>query len=239
MLLGFQIFRTLSQSSFFPPVTLGVVAVNIAAFLRPEFSGRYRYRWIWPSIEEICINAGSVWYYKEWKRLILSPFFHLDEWHIYYNMASFLWKGISLEAHFGSGYFLYVILVFSVLSNITYCGIQYILSEFYLDTSYVWQCAAGFSGVIFALKVVTTYGMPPHTSYIMGFIPIPSRHAAWAELILISILVPRASFVGHLAGILVGVAYVKGPLKAIMDIPIAIISKCKHLASFIGILIYL
>ena len=34
---------------------------------------------------------------KHWSRLLLSPFFHLDDWHIYYNMASFLWKGISLS----------------------------------------------------------------------------------------------------------------------------------------------
>ena len=28
---------------------------------------------------------------------------------------------------------------------------------------YMWHCGAGFSGVIFALKVVTTYGVPRRT----------------------------------------------------------------------------
>ena len=82
------------------------------------------------------------------------------------------------------------------------------------------SCAVGFSGVIFALKVVTTHLQPPGRSYVMGIpIPIPSRLACWAELVLISVLVPNASFIGHLAGILVGLAFVWGPLKAVMDVP--------------------
>lgn len=47
---------------------------------------------------------------------------------------------------------------------------------------------------------------------------MPSRWACWIELVVIQLIVPRASFTGHLAGILVGLAYVKGPLKSIMDI---------------------
>ena len=136
-----------------------------------------------------------------------------------YNMASFLWKGISFERHYGSGYFLYIVVIFSVLSS-TVCGLQFTLTEFFDQASYMWQCAAGFSGVIFALKVITTYGMPHRTVYIMGMIPVPSWHAVWVELDLIFVLVPRASFVGHLVGILVGLAYVMGPLKAVMDFPI-------------------
>ena len=72
-------------------------------------------------------------------------------------------------------------------------------------------------GVIFALKILTTHYTPAGMQYVMGF-PIPSRYACWAELVLIQLLVPRASFTGHLAGILVGLAFVKGPLKNILDI---------------------
>src|SRR5689334_12289551 len=38
----------------------------------------------------------------------------------------------------------------------------------------------------------------------MGMIPVPSRHVYWAELLLISIISPNASFLGHLSGILAG-----------------------------------
>jgi len=37
--------------------------------------------------------------------------------------------------------------------------------------------------------------------------------------IFFQVLIPNASFSGHLAGILVGLAYVKGPLKAIIEWP--------------------
>ena len=224
-LLAFQVLRALSGGNELFPVTLALIIGNVAAFIQPSFGGQRYSRYSsanfkWPDIEDICISAGDVWYKHQWKRLVLSPFFHLDEWHIYYNTISLLWKGISLERHFGSAYFLYMTSVFSVLTGVVYCGLQFLLSEYFGSSSYVWQCAAGFSGVLFAFKVVTTYGMPQHTVYIMGFIPIPSRHATWAELILIHVLVPRSSFTGHLAGILVGLLYVKGPLKLIMDLPL-------------------
>ena len=139
-------------------------------------------------MDQVCISAERIKYNKQLNKLLLSPFFHLDDWHIY-NMASFLWKGMSFERHYGSGYFLYMVAVFSVLSN-TVCGLQFALTEFFDQASYMWQCAAGFSGVIFALKVVTTYGMPCRTVYIMGVIPVPSRHAVWVELDLIVVMVP-------------------------------------------------
>ena len=223
LLLLFQVLRAMTGGNELFPVTLALIIGNVAAYVQPSFGGR-RPLWNWPRIEDVCISAGDVWYKQQWKRVVLSPFFHLDEWHIYYNMASLLWKGISLERYFGSGYFLYMTAVFSMLTGVVYCGLQFAISEYLGDPSYTWQCAAGFSGVLFAFKVVTTYGMPQHTMYIMGFIPVPSRHAAWAELILISLLVPRASFVGHLAGILVGTLYVKGPLKFIMSLPLSAIT---------------
>ena len=48
-------------------------------------------------------------------------------------------------------------------------------------------------------------------------INFPTRYAVWIELLIIHILVPRSSFVGHLAGILVGLAYVSGPLEVVVD----------------------
>jgi len=51
----------------------------------------------------------------------------------------------------------------------------------------------------------------------MGF-PIWSKYAVWAELVLIQLISPNASFVGHLAGILVGLAYIHGPLKYLVEL---------------------
>uniref|UniRef100_A0A3Q3EAA7 Rhomboid domain containing 1 n=1 Tax=Labrus bergylta TaxID=56723 RepID=A0A3Q3EAA7_9LABR len=72
-----------------------------------------------------------------------------------------------------------------------------------------------FQGVLFALKVLNNHYNPGGVTYVMGF-PVSNQYASWAELVLIHITSPGTSFVGHLAGILVGLLYTAGPLKAIM-----------------------
>lgn len=71
-------------------------------------------------------------------------------------------------------------------------------------------------GVLFALKVITTAETPSGTAYIMGM-PVPSKYAAWAELLAIHLLVPNASFMGHLAGILAGCLYTSTFVGSLID----------------------
>ncbi|GFN75775.1 rhomboid-related protein [Plakobranchus ocellatus] len=139
--------------------------------------------------------------------------------HLYFNMVSLLYKGTFLERKFGTPYYVYLTTVFTALTGATYVGLGALLSETLQEESYLTSCAVGFSGVLFAMKVLTTYYSPSNRRYYaLGFIPVPSKYIFWAELILIQMIAPNASFVGHLAGILVGLAYVKGPLKFFMDI---------------------
>ena len=167
----------------------------------------------------VCLSAQAVLKWREYERLVLSAFEHADDLHLYYNMLSFLSKGRTLERHFGSPYFAYLLSVFTVLTSATYVGLEVLLSELLHDKQHYKTCAIGFSGVIFALKVLTTsYWESGHRRY-FG-IRVPGKYAVWVELIAIQLMVPNTSFVGHLAGILVGVAYTQGPLKFIMDLPI-------------------
>ena len=62
------------------------------------------------------------------------------------------------------------------------------------------QCAIGFSGVLFALKVLVN-----DNDGDFGLFSVPKKMAIWAELLIIQILVPNASFICHLAGILSGI----------------------------------
>lgn len=211
----YQLFNVISRSNDYFPVTLGVLALNLAAYFQPGVIS-------WPSLQQACISVQGLWFQKQWKRLLFSPFFHSSDFHLYYNMASFIWKAITLEKHFGTPYFLYMISVFSVGTGALYIGINYMLAELLDQWSYIQSCAVGFSAVVFALKVVTTHMQPAGMTRVMGVLPVPMRLACWVELILISVLFPNVSFVGHLAGILVGLAFVSGPLKKIMDIPLSL-----------------
>ncbi|XP_019359181.1 PREDICTED: rhomboid-related protein 4 [Gavialis gangeticus] len=187
-----------------PPVTLGTVVLNIFLFLNP----------LKPLIKA-CISVEEGYYQKDWQRLLLAPIHHADDWHLYFNMVSMLWKGIMLERKLGSIWFAYIISTFSVLIGVVYMVLEFALGEFMNDPSYNLNCAVGFSGVLFALKVLNNHYNPGRVSNVMG-IPVSSKYACWLELVAIHLCSPGTSFAGHLAGILVGLMYTMGPLKMIM-----------------------
>jgi len=210
LLLVSQLFL---QNQYIPPVTLWTILTQLAIFL--GFIPALTFQ----NIHSVCLSPIQILRHWEWQRIIFSPFVHADDMHLYYNMVSFLWKGRRLEQRFGAKYFAFLLAVFSVLTSLVMIGVSVTLEEVlnFRDLHLMGQCAVGFSGVIFALKVLSTEYFPTADSMIFGLFPIPSRYVCWAELALIQILVPNASFIGHLSGILVGLLYTKGPLKMIMD----------------------
>ncbi|BBG93730.1 RHOMBOID-like protein 14 [Prunus dulcis] len=122
------------------------------------------------------------------KRFFLSPFYHVGESHLVYNMLSLLWKGIQLENSMDSAEFASMVAVLLGMSQ----GISLLISKsllafFDYEWAYYTEYSVGFSGVLFAMKVVLN--SQTENSYVYG-IPIPSRYAAWAELALVQFLVP-------------------------------------------------
>ncbi|KAA0702213.1 Rhomboid-related protein 4 [Triplophysa tibetana] len=202
LLLAAQVFRLGLDN--IPPVTLATLGLNVYLFIFPL-----------KPLLQTCLSVREAYWYRDWYRLLLSPFHHVDDMHLYFNMASLLWKGINLERKLGGPWFAYLLSVFSVLTGLAYLLLEVGLTHVTKDSSYSLQCAVGFSGVLFGLKVVNNHYHPGSTAYIMG-LPVSSRYACWVELILIHIMNPGTSFVGHLAGILVGLLYTKGPLKCLM-----------------------
>nr|XP_057936096.1 rhomboid-related protein 4 [Doryrhamphus excisus] len=187
-----------------PPVTLGVLGLNVYLFLFPA-----------APLMQACVSVKQAYLLKDWRRLLLSPVHHADDMHLYFNMVSFLMKGIRLERRLGSVWFSYVLSVFSLLIGVVYVGLEAALTELTQDQSYSNACAVGFSGVIFALKVLSNHYYPGGVTYVMGF-PVSNRYASWVELVLIHITAPGTSLIGHLSGILVGLLYTSGPLKKVM-----------------------
>ena len=204
LLLGAQIMQI--GTDRIPPVTLATVILNAVIYMRllPFL----------PSVYGACTSNVNVLRDKQWQRLLLSSFYHLDDMHLYFNMVSFIWKGLILERTLKSRKFLIIIAIFSVLTQLVMLGLNQAFAEMFTNDQYKYTCAAGFSAVIFALKVLTTSSSNDNVS-VMGLpIGVPSKYACWVELILIQFLVPNASFTGHLAGILVGLLYTHGPFLA-------------------------
>ncbi|XP_054404588.1 rhomboid-related protein 4 isoform X3 [Pongo pygmaeus] len=188
-----------------PPVTLATLALNIWFFLNPQ-----------KPLYSSCLSVEKCYQQRDWQRLLLSPLHHADDWHLYFNMASMLWKGINLERRLGSRWFAYVITTFSVLTGVVYLLLQFAVAEFMDEPDFKRSCAVGFSGVLFALKVLNNHYCPGGFVNILGF-PVPNRFACWVELVAIHLFSLGTSFAGHLAGILVGLMYTQGPLKKIME----------------------
>ena len=146
----------------------------------------------------------------DFKRLWLSAFYHVDETHLVYNMVSLMWKGAQLETTMGSQKFAGMIAVLLGLSHGLVVATSSLLT-FLSDSpeTFYSECSVGFSGVLFALKVVLNYNSPSHTN-VYGIL-VPSRYAAWVELLVIQMFVPGTSFLGHLCGILAGLIYMNAP----------------------------
>nr|GMC74095.1 rhomboid-like protein 14, mitochondrial [Ipomoea batatas] len=184
-----------------PPVTAGLVAANTIIYLRPNFLDH-----IIPYIDEVWFNPHLVLKYKDLKRFFLSAFYHINESHLVYNMLSLLWKGIQLERSMGSAKFASMVAALVPMSQgITLLLAKFLVLFFDYDSPYYKEYAVGFSGVLFAMKVVLNAQSGDYT-YVHGLM-VPARYAAWAELILIQMFVPSVSFLGHLGGILAGLVY--------------------------------
>ncbi|KAJ8256897.1 hypothetical protein COCON_G00190490 [Conger conger] len=203
LLLASQVFQMGTDN--IPPVTLAALGLNVYLFLFPL-----------APLMRACVSVQTCWG-GDWRRLLLAPLHHADDWHLYYNMVSLLWKGSRLERRLGGPWFAYLLSVFSLLTGVVYLLLEKGLAELTNDPSYNMQCAVGFSGVLFGLKVVNSHQFPGGVTNVMGF-PVANSYACWAELILIHVMSPGTSFVGHLAGILVGLLYTKGPLMSVMKV---------------------
>lgn len=165
----------------------------------------------------------------------MSPLEHNDDWHLYYNMVSFLWKGRELESRMGSIRYFTVLISFIVLTSCCYLGLNLFFFKLTHDEWHLKSCAVGFSGnrckliyvldnvkllrlgVIFALKVLTTHYLSPSNKQSFMGISVSTKYTYWVELIIIQMVSPNASIIGHLSGILVGLMYIAGPLQSLAN----------------------
>ena len=130
-------------------------------------------------------------------------------------MASLLWKGSILEPRMGTPKFAALIAELAITSSCMYILLALGAAIFGIARGPLYSCAVGFSGVLFGLKVL----LNAHSSGwsdVAGF-QLPTRYAAWAELIVVQFLSPNVSFLGHFCGILAGLLHVYGTSKVVQE----------------------
>ena len=218
-----------------PPVTLAVLAANCALFYGPQlgldvppncetFVVRCRpcmhsrlvltAKCLLPA-DAVCLSARAVVDGGEWHRLLWAPFLHASDMHLYYNMASWLWKGRQLELGLGTERFARMVLILFAATHLLMVAAAMALVDV-LPSAYA-QCAVGFSGVLFAVKVVLQRLGPGDSAHVFGM-RLPLQWASWAELAIIQVIYPQASWFGHACGILAGLAFCEGWFDALMRV---------------------
>jgi len=191
VIMGMRLFQQVNNIEDKPPVTLAVMAANILV----KFQTNYL----------IPFNPLHIVYNRDLESFLLSPFFHIDERHLLYNMTSFLYKGYHLERQVGPEVFALILGSLLIASQGIFLALSFLAEELTHD-NYTNVNTVGFSGVVFALKVLVNSELfmdPNQMTQFFGF-QFRLKQLVWVELIFAQMLNPGASFLGHLAGILAG-----------------------------------
>lgn len=140
-------------------------------------------------------------------RIITSAFSHISVVHLVFNMSA-LWSLGAVEklGHIGLGvaYYLHYSLLLIVLSGLLVLGSYHVLINRFKIDYFRRVTAVGYSCVVFGWMTILAVKQPSSKLNIFGFLSLPISFAPFESLIFTSIIVPQASFLGHLSGIIVG-----------------------------------
>ncbi|XP_010526188.1 PREDICTED: RHOMBOID-like protein 13 [Tarenaya hassleriana] len=142
-------------------------------------------------------------------RIITSAFSHISVLHLVFNMSALWSLGVVEQlghAGLGAGYYLHYTLVLIVLSGVLVLGIYHLLIVRFKVDYFRRVTAVGYSCVVFGWMTILSVKQPSSKLDLFGFLSLPISFAPFESLVFTSIIVPQASFLGHLSGILVGYA---------------------------------
>jgi len=142
------------------------------------------------------VVEGQYW------RMWTASFSHISVMHLALNLSS-LWAYRFIEHQIGLLQYLKLTFLFVVLSISMVIALYHIIIYKFGRTQSLRVVSVGFSCVIFAWMSWATVN-DPNSSVNLGYFKLPTSLAPFGSLIFTSIIVPQASFVGHLAGLIVG-----------------------------------
>jgi len=170
-----------------------------------------------PPLRQYTLSATLVLYAHQYWRLVTSAFIHGGVLHIAMNMMSLVAIGSSLEQSIGTIQLCLTILWQALLCGSTSVAVSWVLSFIVFDDlSYANQNSLGFSGVLFALAVLDIHRSDVPTRSVMGMFTVPAKWHPWILLVVLQLLIPNVSFIGHLSGIVMGTFQARGGLQWVL-----------------------
>lgn len=150
---------------------------------------------------ESVVSEGQIW------RLITSTFSHISILHLVFNMNALWSLGIVEnlgDIGLGVQFYLQYTLVLIVLSALIVLGMYHLLIYRFKMEHYKRVTAVGYSCVVFGWMTILSAKQPSSKVDLFGVLSLPISFAPFESLVFTSIIVPQASFLGHLSGIIVG-----------------------------------
>jgi membrane associated rhomboid family serine protease len=194
----------LSDALAKPATTLILVVIMIVAYRL--WAGRV-------SVDRVSVSYESVVVEKQYWRAVTASFSHFEMMHLFFNCMSLYNMG-GLEVVLGTVPYLYLSADLVTLTMILIMVIKWVMVRFFrASEGSQRQGAVGYSCVLFAFMTMASVRqnqfcplpmMPTFcfdTHYILS---LPVNIGPWAVLFGAQLLMPRAGFVGHLSGLLLG-----------------------------------
>jgi membrane associated rhomboid family serine protease len=182
------------------PLTCAVVAVCTAVYA-VMWNRRLGY-------EDVSTSYRRVVGERQFYRVVSATFCHLNLMHLVFNMYGLFTLGV-VEAVRGSYYYLQYTVLLILLSEALFLGCVHVLAVTGLCgrrwPRLVDSSAVGYSGVLYgwmtlAQQASASFAIPLP---LVG-ISLPLSVAPFVSLVINQLLIPQASLLGHLGGLLAG-----------------------------------
>jgi hypothetical protein len=137
-------------------------------------------------------------------RVLYAQISHETLVHLSLNMSSLV-SLRALEPSLGSAHFLKLIISLLFLSGAVMLCSSFALYKYTRDAAHITSSAIGFSCVLFGLTSFQSVSLSHAAATVTIFgLTLPALVAPFASLVMVSLLVPTASFSGHFSGIIAG-----------------------------------
>ncbi|KAM0004358.1 putative rhomboid protease [Helianthus debilis subsp. tardiflorus] len=153
-------------------------------------------------------------------RIITSAFSHISVVHLVFNMSALWSLGVVEQlGHMGLGvgYYLHYSIVLVICSGLLVLVCYHVLINRFKIEYFRRVTAVGYSCVVFGWMTILSVKQPSSKLNLFGFLSLPINFAPFESLIFTSIIVPQASFLGHLSGIIVGYSISWGLIHGMND----------------------
>ena len=175
-------------------------------------------------VSAVSYSYETFWLQRQYWRAVSASFAHFDVLHLGFNTMALYQLG-ELEMVYGSMTFLYLSAGLVVLTMLIVTALYHLLITRFGRVELISQQAVGYSCVLFAWMVALSVRLRQYCPLFIlpsfcidtWFIPLPNAFAQlwgiqnipinlgpFVLLIFTKIIMPRSSFTGHLAGIIIG-----------------------------------